>query len=739
MSDKLSEIIDQSNDHKEVDPDVVDQDPEVIPEDVTGEYLNDIKNINDQDDGNDTHANVVYKNFEETMAFTDAFVEHRISGQEDVDQIINEIRAEEELEAMRTELNRKPTAIPPPPKEEMDHELTAFMDLRAAEIKNREAAVAAVIAARNAKLNEDAQKLESMAQSVREFIMAGGVVFGTTILEQYEHMCGQKAAIRAAEQEKEHEINSNVRKIEGKGNAATMAAHIAKVAARPFFIRDGRMRMATWNRCNEKGKEQGKEQGQKRKAEASPPQHSPATAPPNGGSTGTHTSTHPGTPTSMSSTGHIGKRAKRAEKKAKEAEANNRVRADIAAQQNAARQSYADVYKLGESEEEEEKEGDEGDKDEDIEMGTSSAAPKSPKPVSSPANSAASSASSISREVDEDIDIPTDGAEELVLNLVDTIDVTTTKFTKTKTKTTTTKGVREKKVIAPVDELGWTKVGRDKSTKASEPIAAPVLESPKVVRHGGRGGKTTYTKLDMTSAAAPPPALPSTSNPTPALAPAQLQYTKMCSFIVSGKKCPHKKCNFAHDPSQIKVMNCRFGRKCHRADCYYSHPEGRAIDSQAQPQPQPQPTTFVAPKTLVLDTALTTFITPPTPAMPVPTWCARAPKPATPAATPAATPIPTPAPSPPSTPIKEATTTLPPTTPPGAPKKKKNKNKSKTTATPTSIDFTPDDAKTTPTPPVPPPPPAATNIIRVPHTLPLEALLKMQILAQNTGCQLEII
>jgi len=50
-------------------------------------------------------------------------------------------------------------------------------------------------------------------------------------------------------------------------------------------------------------------------------------------------------------------------------------------------------------------------------------------------------------------------------------------------------------------------------------------------------------------------------------------------FLSSFEKNDHFVCA---EMSRGPPQNCRFGWQCHRADCYYAHPEGRAIDGNAR-------------------------------------------------------------------------------------------------------------------------------------------------------------
>jgi len=50
------------------------------------------------------------------------------------------------------------------------------------------------------------------------------------------------------------------------------------------------------------------------------------------------------------------------------------------------------------------------------------------------------------------------------------------------------------------------------------------------------------------------------------------QKTKMCKYIVSKTKCPHKnKCSFAHTKEELVVPKCRYGNRCNNQKCTFGH------------------------------------------------------------------------------------------------------------------------------------------------------------------------
>tara|TARA_Y100000996_G_C22483295_1_gene627121 strand:- start:119 stop:880 length:762 start_codon:yes stop_codon:yes gene_type:complete len=54
--------------------------------------------------------------------------------------------------------------------------------------------------------------------------------------------------------------------------------------------------------------------------------------------------------------------------------------------------------------------------------------------------------------------------------------------------------------------------------------------------------------------------------------------TKMCKH---GVKCKRKDtCHFAHSKSELKIVECKFGRNCKRIKCKYNHKDGRKIDEK---------------------------------------------------------------------------------------------------------------------------------------------------------------
>ena len=49
---------------------------------------------------------------------------------------------------------------------------------------------------------------------------------------------------------------------------------------------------------------------------------------------------------------------------------------------------------------------------------------------------------------------------------------------------------------------------------------------------------------------------------SPELQKERFAFTSMCKFALDGKKCIHKTCRFAHDPSQLKKRSCAYGIGC---------------------------------------------------------------------------------------------------------------------------------------------------------------------------------
>ena len=49
---------------------------------------------------------------------------------------------------------------------------------------------------------------------------------------------------------------------------------------------------------------------------------------------------------------------------------------------------------------------------------------------------------------------------------------------------------------------------------------------------------------------------------SPELQKERFAFTSMCKFALDGKKCIHKTCRFAHDPTQLKKRSCAYGLGC---------------------------------------------------------------------------------------------------------------------------------------------------------------------------------
>ena len=59
------------------------------------------------------------------------------------------------------------------------------------------------------------------------------------------------------------------------------------------------------------------------------------------------------------------------------------------------------------------------------------------------------------------------------------------------------------------------------------------------------------------------------------------QKIKMCESIKTGQKCRHgSNCHFAHTESELVVIKCRFGTKCTRSECKFSHSTEPIIETK---------------------------------------------------------------------------------------------------------------------------------------------------------------
>ena len=135
------------------------------------------------------------------------------------------------------------------------------------------------------------------------------------------------------------------------------------------------------------------------------------------------------------------------------------------------------------------------------------------------------------------------------------------------------KSTKEKK-IKTNDDDSWTKV---KKKKTIEPMVLKMGAAPY------KPERKPFLSRQPVSSASPAPA-----------SPAQLERTRMCRSVETGKPCPHgAKCRYAHTTDQLNVVPCGFGARCRLVCCskdkyfntrnvsrmcQYIHPEETKVD-----------------------------------------------------------------------------------------------------------------------------------------------------------------